>query len=68
MGFGHSILLRIILQAFLSSADIFQKIPLKFYVMFANVINMCQLMANFTACCNTADNLFKEFKSTKFWA
>ena len=91
---------------FLSSADIIQKLALKFQtfsiqirwnilynLMFANVINMCQnfantrkaslllqfsilrlclLMANFIACCNTADNIFKEFEQmsgpTKFWA
>ena len=91
---------------FLSSADIFQKLALKFQtfsiqirwdilyiLMFANVINMCQnfantrkaslmlqfsilrlclLVANFIACCNTADNIFKEFElmsgPTKFWA
>ena len=107
MGFGYSILLWIILQVFfLSSADIIQKLPLKFQtfsiqirwdilynLMFANVINMCQnfsntrrvslmlqfsilrlclLVANFIACCNTADNIFKEFELmsglTKFWA
>ena len=55
MGFGYSILLWIILQVFLSSAGIFQKLALKFQtfsiqirwdilynLMFANVINMCQ--------------------------
>ena len=56
MGFGYSILLWIILQVFfLSSADIFQKLALKFQtfsiqirwdilynLMFANVINMRQ--------------------------
>ena len=54
MGFGYSILLWIILQV-LSSADIFQKLALKFQtfsiqirwdilynMMFANIINMCQ--------------------------
>ena len=91
---------------FLSSADIFQKLALKFQtfsiqirwdilynLIFAFVINMCKnfantrkaslmlqffilrlclLVANFIACCNTADNIFKEFElmsgPTKFWA
>ena len=99
-------LLWIILQVFLASADIIQKLALKFQtfsiqirwdimynLMFANVINMCQnfvntrkaslmlqfsilrlclLVANFIACCNTAENIFKEFElmsgPTKFWA
>ena len=107
MGLGYSILLWIILQVFfLSSADIFQKLALKFQtfsiqirwdilynLIFAFVINMCKnfantrkaslmlqffilrlclLVANFIACCNTADNIFKEFElmsgPTKFWA
>ena len=59
MGFGYSILLWIILQVFLSSADIFQKLALKFQtfsiqirwdilydLMFANVINICQNSSN----------------------
>ena len=37
-----------------------------------SILRLCLLVAKFIACCNTADNLFKEFElksgPTKFWA